>query len=112
MSDATVKCSYCGNDAELVGGESVYPHRPDLYYLKFYQCLPCDAWVGCHRGTTKPRWAGLPTLNYVRRRWRRTQPSISSGGATPRHGVVRVRTSGWRSKWVFHALGVTLECST
>jgi hypothetical protein len=37
-----------------MSGAEIYPHRPDLSHLKFYACLPCSAWVGCHRGTTKP----------------------------------------------------------
>lgn len=44
-----VKCPYCNKNAELVNGDILYPHRPDLKYLKFYRCLPCDAYVGCHK---------------------------------------------------------------
>lgn len=44
-----VKCSYCGKDASLVTGKEIYPHRKDLYDLKFWQCPPCDAYVGCHK---------------------------------------------------------------
>jgi hypothetical protein len=43
-----VKCDYCGNDAEFVGGDVIYPHRPDLASKKFYACFPCDARAGCH----------------------------------------------------------------
>lgn len=57
QSDAELQaviCSYCQQPAQLVGGDVIYPHRPDLYALRFYQCEPCDAWVGCHRETAKP----------------------------------------------------------
>ena len=47
-------CPYCGQEAKLVGGLDVYPHRPDLAEKKLYQCAPCDAYVGCHPGTTNP----------------------------------------------------------
>lgn len=47
-------CSYCNNEAKLVSGNVIYPHRPDLAYLRFWQCAPCAAYVGCHKGTTKP----------------------------------------------------------
>jgi hypothetical protein len=53
-----VTCIYCGGEAELVGGDAIYPHRPDLARKKFYRCQPCDAYVGCHAGTTKP-YGGL-----------------------------------------------------
>lgn len=47
-------CSYCGKFSALVNGTAIYPHRPDLAALPFYQCAPCSAYVGCHPGTTQP----------------------------------------------------------
>lgn len=44
-----VSCPYCGKKAKLVDGNVIYPHRKDLADLKFYQCAPCDAYVGCHK---------------------------------------------------------------
>ena len=49
----TVKCDYCGEDAELVTGKEIYPHRPDLYSKPFWECKPCKAYVGCHEGTER-----------------------------------------------------------
>lgn len=46
-----VRCPYCHNPAKLVGGDVIYPHRPDLFAKKFWQCLPCDAYVGTHKGS-------------------------------------------------------------
>jgi len=43
-----VICPYCGEDAKFVGGDHVYPHRPDLFEKRFWVCDPCDARVGCH----------------------------------------------------------------
>jgi hypothetical protein len=43
------KCPYCDRPAQLVSGATIYPHRPDLLSLKFWQCAPCEAHVGCHR---------------------------------------------------------------
>lgn len=42
-------CDYCSKPAELVGGDVIYPHRPDLADKKFWLCRFCDAYVGCHR---------------------------------------------------------------
>lgn len=42
-------CPYCGNFSKLVTGAAIYPHRQDLAALNFYQCAPCDAYVGCHK---------------------------------------------------------------
>lgn len=56
----TVECPYCGNKSKLVGGAQIYPHRVDLYDLKFWSCKLCDAFVGCHKPT---RWNNFdPTV--------------------------------------------------
>ena len=44
-----VTCPYCNQAACLVGGDAIYPHRPDLFSLKFWRCAPCDAYVGTHK---------------------------------------------------------------
>ena len=49
MQKASLLCPFCLNRAELVGGKQVYPHRPDLYALKFWLCESCDAYIGCHK---------------------------------------------------------------
>jgi len=49
-----VKCNYCGEQAELVTGDVVYPHREDLAHLKLWVCNDCDARVGCHGNSDKP----------------------------------------------------------
>ena len=41
-------CPYCGRETTQVTGKTLYPHRPDLFQRKFWACLPCDAYVGCH----------------------------------------------------------------
>lgn len=46
-----VKCDYCGKPAQLVTGKKIYPHRKDLSELKFWECEPCRAYVGCHRNS-------------------------------------------------------------
>ena len=49
----TINCPYCHEPAKLVGGDVIYPHRRDLATLSFWQCAPCSAWVGCHKGSIK-----------------------------------------------------------
>lgn len=53
---ATVVCEYCGQDAVLVKGRDIYRgnHRQDYMSADYWFCRPCEAWVGCHRGTTIP----------------------------------------------------------
>lgn len=57
MSDQpTIPCP-CGEQAVLVTGKEVYPHRPDLHAKHFYLC-ECGRYVGCHKDTTKAK--GVP----------------------------------------------------
>mgnify|MGYP001614746201 FL=1 len=37
----------CGSAAVIVGGEKLYPHRPDLFEKKFFLC-DCGRYVGSH----------------------------------------------------------------
>lgn len=43
-----VLCDYCNQPAELVGGDHIYPYRPDLASKSFWICQPCEAYVGTH----------------------------------------------------------------
>ena len=49
-----IRCPYCNCFAVRTTGKNIYPHRPDLFAKTFYQCVPCDAYVGCHPETDKP----------------------------------------------------------
>jgi hypothetical protein len=51
-----VECPYCTKQAELVMAEEVYGDRirPEISQLKMWLCRPCQAWVGCHKGTDRP----------------------------------------------------------
>ena len=46
-------CVECGGVAKLVDGQTIYPHRRDLFHKKFYLCR-CGAYCGCHPDTTVP----------------------------------------------------------
>ena len=46
-----VTCTYCGNEAELVMGDVVYPSNKRVHHKHFWLCEPCDAWVACHENS-------------------------------------------------------------
>ena len=48
------ECPYCGGESILVKGDSIYPNGSDLHDLSFSQCAPCEAYVGCHKGSDRP----------------------------------------------------------
>lgn len=53
------KCRYCQQEAALLRiSQDGYPYSRD--YGPMWVCVPCAAWVGCHRGTEKPL-GGLAT---------------------------------------------------
>ena len=47
------RCPYDGNQAELAGGDRIYPHRPDLASLKFWLCPECGAYTGTHENSPR-----------------------------------------------------------
>ncbi len=53
LEDDGPPCIECGRSTELVGGDEIYPHRPDLHRKAFWKCF-CGAYVGCHSGTDRP----------------------------------------------------------
>lgn len=46
----TVICPYCGKQAIYVDSKVVYGRSYGMLYL----CRPCNAYVGCHKGTDQP----------------------------------------------------------
>lgn len=66
MKDHGVNCPYCEQPAALVTGAVIYPHRPDLHGLRFWQCAPCDAFVGCHKNGDGMTPLGTPANKETR----------------------------------------------
>ncbi len=46
-----VTCPYCHQAVVLTDSAEVYHARS---FGPIYLCRPCQAWVGCHKGTTTP----------------------------------------------------------
>ena len=47
-------CPYCERTAQLVRGDRIYPHRPDLKHKRFWLCQKCNAYCGCHPNSKRP----------------------------------------------------------
>jgi len=45
-----LECPYCYEESELVRSTEVLTDHHGWIYL----CRPCQAWIGCHKGSTKP----------------------------------------------------------
>lgn len=87
-----VKCDYCGNDAKLVTGDVIYPHRPDLRKRKFWQCAPCDAYVGTHVNSRQAHPLGRlanAELRGLKQRVHAVFDTLWQGGETSRTDAYR-----------------------
>lgn len=111
MNGLTPICPYCGKWSELVTGAEIYPHRPDLRDLKFYRCEPCDAYVGCHRGTLKPlgRLADAELRHWKKRAHKAFDPiweeRLKKRSATDRK-YTKAMARGGRYKRLAELLGI------
>ena len=47
-------CPYCGKESKEVLGDEIYPGRRATEKSIYYECLPCGAYVGCHKYTDRP----------------------------------------------------------
>lgn len=108
MTPVRTPCGECGSDAECVGGDRVYPHRPDLSGKRFYLCPACGAYVGTHPGTCQP--LGSPanaTTRAARSRahahfdplWREVGRRHPEGGSPRKRGY----------RWLAGKMGMTAE---
>lgn len=44
------QCPYCGEDSKLTPSQEIYFGKD---YGPMWACIPCNAWVGCHKGTER-----------------------------------------------------------
>jgi hypothetical protein len=100
-------CPYCRRDSKLVAGAAIYgTGNPDLAKQQFWRCGPCDAYVGCHRGTTNAlgRLADA-TLRMWKSRahsafdghWKRKVDAViaQNGGKAPKGVKTEFRTAAY-----------------
>lgn len=52
LYEKKIICPYCKNIATLINGEKVYPENKNQHKNFFYECEPCEAFVGCHPNST------------------------------------------------------------
>lgn len=101
--EITVMCDYCAQPAELATGAAVYPHRPELAHLFFWECVPCAAYVGCHKQSPKHepmgRLANSDLRNWKRRAHEAFDPRWRDGK----------EFRGKSYKWLADKLGITVD---
>lgn len=49
-------CPYCNKPARLMNSTEIFNLDHHIKYKdrKLWACIPCMAWVGCHKGTARP----------------------------------------------------------
>lgn len=102
-------CSHCGQTSRLTTGAEVYPGLQHLAARGFYLCALCQAWVGCHEGTTIP----LGTLADSPLRKLRSQLHEKFdplwGAMVESQGISRSRARSRAYSWLAGWLQVNLE---
>ena len=87
-----VTCNYCGKPAHYVDSAIVYNGRS---YGMIYFCPDCDAYVGVHKGTDRPKGS---LANSELRGWRRgAHEAFDQLWRGNRH-VTRKKAYKWLSK--------------
>ena len=90
-----VTCQYCGNEARLVEEKEVYGKTRGFGPVWFCNCVPGNAYVGCHKGTTKPLGElASPKLRYWRMRAHKAFDPIHS---KTRGEMTRTQAYDWMS---------------
>lgn len=87
-------CPYCGKEPEVVKGNEVYPGRLAVKDFWFYECLPCDAHVGCHIGSLRP----LGTLANFELRKARNEAHKEFDVIWHTNRMTRTLAYGWLSR--------------
>lgn len=54
LIELSVRCSYCGEYAELISSDKMFSNSPSYPNKFFYRCVPCNAYVPCYEGTKTP----------------------------------------------------------
>ena len=101
-------CPYCMSEATIVGGAIIYPHREDLYPLRFWVCSGSElnphtlSYVGCHKGTENPlgRLANRELREWKKKAHAAFDPLWKGGVFDSRNGAYR---------WLANTLNISSE---
>ena len=100
------KCAYCGAKTSFIDSAEVYN---GVSYGVIYACLPCEAWVGVHKGSTaalgRVAKAELRVLKMGAHQafdglWRKKQNGLLAAGGTkdsPEFKACRSDAYAWLS---------------
>lgn len=106
-------CPYCGQPSKLEDSKVIY----GVSYGPIYLCRPCNAYVGCHKGTETPlgRLANAELREWKKRAhtafdpvWQRNiEAEIAKQGHAPRG--IKTQMRGQAYKQLAHAMKIDRE---
>ena len=98
-------CPYCNSPSVYVDSEEVYSRSYGMIYL----CRPCRAWVGVHKGTTKPlgRLANAELREWKKRAHAAFDPLWKA--KIERQGCSKRKARGKGYTWLASQLGISTE---
>ena len=91
--ERVVMCDYCAGPATLTTGREIYPHRPDLAYLRFWECKDCHAYVGTHKNS--PTFAPKGRLAHAALRLAKVQAHQAFDVLWQERGMSRSQAYAW-----------------
>lgn len=100
-----VFCSYCGNPAQLVTGEKIYPSWPNLKDSKYWRCEPCGAYVGCHPANQRHGMIGIEPMGTLANAELRSARMKAHAEFDPLWKSKR-RTRKQAYKWLADSMGI------
>lgn len=103
-----VVCQECAQVAKLVGGDVIYPHRPDLYSKRFWRC-ECGAYVGCHPGTNVALGSPCGPVTKAERMAAHAALDPLWRLKMQRDGVPKHEARGAAYRWLAEQLGIASE---
>lgn len=101
MEGITPICPYCRKFSELISTTEIYGADHDYGWA--YLCRPCNAYVGCHTGTTTPKG----TLANATLREARKQAHIEFDWIWKSKHMRRKKAYGWLSNKMGYPKGET-----
>ncbi|WP_131667419.1 zinc-finger-containing protein [Psychrobacter pygoscelis] len=112
MNTRKIHCCGCDGEvnARLTDGKEIYPHRGDLYSLKFWKCDTCGNHVGCHRNGKKAKPLGViatPEIKQLRMQIHRKLDPIWQQGAISRKSLYEALTQHMGFK--YHTADIKTE---
>lgn len=99
----------CGQVAELVMGDVVYPEVASTHHKHYWLCRPCDAWTSCHENSPSLKPTGRLANAELRAEKRKTHGAFDVLWMVGFHRISRFNPNASKSSAISIAYGWLAE---